>query len=367
MSIAGPSCVVFAGGGTGGHLFPGIAVAREFLRRHPSTIVVFAGAGRALEAHVLAREGFAMERIRTGGLVGKSVGGLVSGLVLIPVSLFDAVLLLRCYSPNLVVGLGGYSSGPVVLAAWLRGLSTLLLEQNAVPGMTNRLLARFVRAAAVSYEVTLSHFGTKGFVSGNPVRQEFFKAPPPRLSPPDAQLLVIGGSQGAHAVNLAMVDAAAAILASPRPIRLVHQAGAQDLEFVREGYRAAGLSARVEPFIDQMDREMAKADLIVCRAGATTLAEIAAAGRAAIVVPFPHAAHDHQRRNAAVLDRAGAAEVIDPRALSGASLGAKIISLVGDDARRVAVAEASRKFARPEAASGIVDKMEQLLNPERSG
>ena len=367
MSTAGPSCVLFAGGGTGGHLFPGIAVAREIVRRRPRTTVVFAGAGRALEARVLAHEGFALEPIRTGGLVGQSFGALIRGLALIPVSLVDATRLLRRHAPSLVVGLGGYSSGPVVLAAARRGLPTLLLEQNVVPGMTNRLLVRVVRAAAVSYEATLPYFGTKGFVSGNPVRQGFFEAPPPRRSPPDVHLLVVGGSQGAHAINVAMVEAAATLLASPRPIRLTHQSGEHDLDFVREGYRAAGLSARVEPFLDGMDREVATADLIVCRAGATTLAEVAAAGRPAILVPFPHATHDHQHRNAAVLGEAGAADVTDPQELSGAVLGARVISLVLDDARRVAIAEASRRFARPEAAGVIVDRMERWFDPERSG
>ena len=362
-STAGPSCVLFAGGGTGGHLFPGIAVAREFVRRHPSTTVAFAGAGRALEAHVLAGEGFALESIRTGGLVGQSVGGFVRGLMLIPVSLLDAARLLRRRAPSLVVGLGGYSSGPVVLAAWQRGLPTLLLEQNATPGMTNRLLARVVQAAALSYDVTVPFFGTKGFVSGNPVRQGFFNAPSPRRSPSTIQLLVVGGSQGAHAINVAMVEGAATMLASSRPLRVTHQSGERDLDMVRAGYRAAGLSARVEPFLDQMDREMATADLIVCRAGATTLAEVAAAARAAIVVPFPYAAHDHQRRNAAVLAEAGAAKVIDPPALSGQGLGSAIVSLAEDDARRVAMAEASRRFARPTAAGTIVDRMEGLLNP----
>ena len=367
MSTAGPSCVLFAGGGTGGHLFPGIAVAREIVRRHPRTTVVFAGTGRVLEASILAREGFALESIRTGSLVGQSLGGLIRGLALIPISLVDATRLLRRHALSLVVGLGGYSSGPVVLAAARRGLPTLLLEQNVVPGMTNRLLARVVRAAAVSYEATLPYFGTKGFVSGNPVRQGFFEAPPPRRSPPDVHLLVVGGSQGAHAINVAMVEASAALLASPRPIRLTHQSGQHDLDFVRKGYRAAGLLARVEPFLDGMDREMAMADLIVCRAGATTLAEVAAAGRPAILVPFAHATHDHQRRNAAVLGEAGAADVIDPQALSGAVLGARVVSLVSDDARRVAVAEGSRRFARPEAAGAIVDRMERLLDSDRSG
>ena len=364
ISTSETNCVVFAGGGTGGHLFPGIAVARELISRYPSTNVMFAGTGRVIEVRVLDEEGFRMESIRARGLVGQSVPNLLRGLMLIPTGLIDSARLLRRYSANLVVGLGGYSSGPVVLAAWQRGLPTLLLEQNSVPGVTNRLLAPIVKAAAVSYDVTLPYFGVRGFVSGNPVRHGFFEAPPPRLSLTEVRLLVIGGSQGAHAINLAMVDAAATILGSVRPVRVVHQSGDQDLDLVRDGYRNAGISARVETFIHQVDQEMANADLIVCRAGATTLAEVAAAGRPAIVVPFPHASHDHQRRNAAVWGAVGAAEVIDPLALSGASLGAAIVSFAEDDERRMAVSDASRKFSRPGAAGAIVDRIEELLGLE---
>ena len=362
MSIVGPTSVLFAGGGTGGHLFPGIAVAQELIRRYPATTVMFVGAGRVLELQLLAREGFFSEHIRTSGLAGKSGSSLLRGLILIPVSMFDASRLIRRHSPDLVVGLGGYSSGPVVVAGWQQGVPTLLLEQNVIPGITNRILARFVSAAAVSYEATLPYFGTKGFVSGNPVRQGFFEAPTPKSELQTVRVLVIGGSQGAHAINVAMVKASKTILASSRPIHLIHQSGKADFDFVKREYQRAGLSAQVEPFIDQMDSEMAKSDLIVCRAGATTLAEVSAAGRAAIVIPFPHATNDHQRRNAIELNEAGAIEVIDPRELSGTVLGAQIVSLACNDVRRVALAERSRKFSRPKAACCIVDKMEQLFD-----
>lgn len=356
-------CVLFAGGATGGHLFPGLAVARELLRRRPQARIVFAGTGNALETREVGRAGFGLERIRTRGLVGQSPGSLLRGLALAPLSLLDAAALLRRLSPGLVVGLGGYSSGPIVLWAAVRGLPTMLLEQNAVPGVTNRLLARFVRASAVASEAALASFSGNGFVSGNPVRAGFFAAPDPARAPARVRVLVIGGSQGAHAINVAMAAAAAAIAASPRPIHVTHQSGARDVEIVREGYRAAGLAARVEPFIGEMEREMAAAHLIVCRAGATTLAEVAAAGRPAVLVPFPHATHDHQRRNAAAAAAAGAAEVIDPRALSGRTLGARIVALAADDARRAALAAASRRLARPEAAQVVVDRIERLIAP----
>ena len=360
-----PVRILFAGGGTGGHLFPGIAVASELRRRHPAAQVVFAGSGKALEARVVERAGFAVDHIRTRGLVGQSAGSLLRGLALLPVSMFDAAALIRRHAPGLVIGLGGYSSGPIVLCAALRGLPTMLLEQNAVPGVTNRLLARVVRAAAVTSEATLPYFAGRGFVSGNPVRAGFFAAGHPNGEPEsdEVRVLVVGGSQGAHAINVAMVAAAGAIARSPRPIRLTHQAGERDLELVRAGYRAAGLAARVAPFLEEMDREMAAAHLVVCRAGATTLAELAAAGRPAVLVPFGRAANDHQRRNAAAVEAAGAAEVVDERELSDTALGARVLALVADDGRRAALAAASRKLARPDAAGAVVDRMESLLAP----
>ncbi len=358
-----PVRVLFAGGGTGGHLFPGIAVASELCRRHPSAQVVFAGSGKALEARVVERAGFAFDHIRTRGLVGQSAGSLLRGLALLPVSMFDAAALVRRHAPGLVIGLGGYSSGPIVLWAALRGLPTMLLEQNAVPGVTNRILARVVRAAGVASEATLPYFAGRGFVSGNPVRAAFFGAQHPNgeAQSDEVRVLVIGGSQGAHSINVAMVEAARSIAHSPRPIRLTHQAGERDLELVREGYRAAGLEVRVEPFLEEMDREMAAAQLVVCRAGATTLAELAAAGRPAVLVPFGRAANDHQRRNAAAVEAAGAAEVVDERELSGGALGARVVALASDPDRRAALAAASRKLARPDAADAVVDRMEELL------
>lgn len=353
--------VFLAGGGTGGHLFPGVAVARELTRRHPEVQVVFVGAGRALETQVLSREGFTLERIRTGGLVGQSWGKLARSLTLVPVGLYDAARLIRQYTPRLVVGLGGYSSGPVVLWAALSRLPTMLMEQNTVPGVTNRWLARVVRASALSSEVALPHFVGTGFVSGNPVRPGFFGLPEPQRAPAAVHVLVIGGSQGAHAINVAMVEAAPALAASSRDLRITHQTGERDVMLVKDGYRAAGVAARVAPFIEEMEDVMGAADLVVCRAGATTLAEVAAAGRPAILVPFPYATHDHQRRNAAVVRDAGAAEMIDQDDLSEEFLGARIVALASDDERRASLAAASRSLARPDAADVIVDRMERLL------
>jgi UDP-N-acetylglucosamine--N-acetylmuramyl-(pentapeptide) pyrophosphoryl-undecaprenol N-acetylglucosamine transferase len=350
--------VVIAGGGTGGHLYPGIAVARELLNRRPDAVVTFAGTAAGLEARVLPREGLDVDFIRSAGLKGKSPLALARGLMFLPPSALDAWRVVSRRAPHVVIGVGGYSSGPIVLVAALRRVPTLVLEQNVQPGLTNRLLARVVRAAAVTYESTLPYFRGKGFVSGNPVRPEFFigSGGAKEERPDDVtRVLIVGGSTGAHAINVAMVEAAPELARRRGTVSVTHQTGERDLELVREGYRRAGLPATVEPFLHAMDREMTRADVIVCRAGATTLAEVTAVGRAAILVPLPTAADDHQRKNAEVLAGAGAAELIEQHALTGPVLAARVLALAGDPARRAAMARAARRFARPEAARIIVD------------
>jgi UDP-N-acetylglucosamine--N-acetylmuramyl-(pentapeptide) pyrophosphoryl-undecaprenol N-acetylglucosamine transferase len=353
--------VLIAGGGTGGHLYPGIAVARELLSRVPGARVTFVGTAAGIEARVVPREGFELELIRSAGLKGKSLESVARGVGLLPMSALDAWQVITRRQPSVVIGVGGYSSGPVVGLAAARGIPTLLMEQNAVPGLTNRMLAPVVRAAAVTYDDALQFFGTKGFVSGNPVRPEFFEGEGAHaqhgVPPAAARVLVFGGSQGAHAINVAMVEAAPRLAAASPRLAITHQTGERDLEMVREGYRRAGLEARVEPFLYEMDREMKAADVIVSRAGATTLAELTAAGRPSILVPLPTATDDHQRKNADALVRQGAALMIEQRALSGDRLAAEIGTLAGDGARRGAMSAAARRLARPDAARVIVDKV----------
>jgi UDP-N-acetylglucosamine--N-acetylmuramyl-(pentapeptide) pyrophosphoryl-undecaprenol N-acetylglucosamine transferase len=354
--------VVFAGGGTGGHLFPGIAVARALLRRRPDAHVVFVGTGRGIEARALAREGFRFEPIRSAGLMGKSPGAIARTVALAPLTLCDVARVLRRARPDLVIGLGGYSAGPVVLLAALAGRSTMVMEQNAVPGMTNRMLAPLVRAAAISFESTRSCFGTKAFVSGNPVREGFFDAANVdrvgRTGPPT--VLVLGGSQGAHTLNVVLAGAAPVLASMPGGIRVIHQTGERERDRVREAYRQAGVSARVEAFFETLHEEMRAADLVVCRAGATTLAEVAAAGLPAVIVPLPTAANDHQRRNAAVLAAAGAAEVIEEVDLERC-LAPRLIGLAGDRGRRTAMSAAAGRMAKPDAVDRVLQRAEQLM------
>ena len=354
--------IVIAGGGTGGHLFPGIAVAREVLRRVPDATVTFAGTARGIESRVVPRDGFQLDVLRSAGLKATTLTARLRGLLLLPLSGIDAWRILSRRTPHLVIGVGGYSSGPVVLAAAVRGIPTLLMEQNAVPGLTNRLLGPVVSAAAVTFESTASFFHRRGFVAGNPVRPEFLSGgidEPARPAGAAPRVLIFGGSQGAHAINMAMVEAAPR-LAAAGGVDITHQTGERDVDVVRRAYGDAGLPARVEPFLFEMDREMKRADVIVCRAGATTIAELTAAGRAAILVPLPTAADDHQRRNADVLAAAGAAELIDQRDLTGESLAARLIALARDGDRRSRLAAAARRFAKPDAARVIVDRALEL-------
>lgn len=359
--------VVIAGGGTGGHLYPGIAVARELLRRRPDARVSFAGTARGIEARVLPREGFELDVIRSGGLKGKSLGERLRGAWLVPLGLLDAWRVLSIRRPHLVIGVGGYSSGPVVMAAALRRMPTMVLEQNAVPGLTNRLLSSVVRAAAVTFDQTRVYFGDKAFVSGNPVRAEFLDAPATGAATAQSvrdavQVLVFGGSQGAHAINVAMTEAAP-VLAAARPApRVVHQTGERDVELVRAAYREAGLAAEVEPFLYDMGPRLRVADLVVCRAGATTLAELTAAGKPSILIPLPTATDDHQRKNAEALAAQGAAEVLLQRDATGERLASRILTLASDAIGRERMARAARALARPDAARVIVDRALALAN-----
>ena len=369
-----PISLLIAGGGTGGHLYPGIAVARELMARMPDARVTFVGTAAGIEARVIPREGFELELIRSAGLKGKSLQSIARGVGLLPLSARDAWQVISRRRPSIVIGVGGYSSGPVVLLSALRGVPAMLMEQNAMPGFTNRALAPFVNAAAVTYQESVAYFGDKAFVSGNPVRPEFFEPGDLKdsgyqsegghgddeLPPGAARVLVFGGSQGAHAINVAMVEAAARLATTKPRLEITHQTGERDLEMVRDGYRRAGIEARVEPFLFAMDREMKAAQLVVCRAGATTLAELTACGRPSILVPLPTATDDHQRKNAEALVRQGAAAMVEQRELPGDRLAAEIAALAGDAERMRRMGGAARQLARPDAARTIVDKVVAL-------
>jgi UDP-N-acetylglucosamine--N-acetylmuramyl-(pentapeptide) pyrophosphoryl-undecaprenol N-acetylglucosamine transferase len=356
-----------AAGGTGGHVYPGIAVAHELIARRPDAIVSFVGTARGIESNVVPREGFEVDLLRSSGLKGKSIVDRARGAALIPIGMVDAWRIVSKRRPDLVIGVGGYSSGPIVLVAALRRVKTMVISPDAVPGLANRLLAPFVDAAAINFESSAVYFGSKAFVSGHPIRQEFLATVgSSQESVLDDQtsvtrVLVFGGSQGAHAINVAMVEAASRLAAGDPHFRLTHQTGERDVEMVRSGYRAAGLDAVVEPFLYDMGRQLSAADVVVCRAGATTLAELTAAGKAAILIPLPTAADDHQRKNAEALAAQGAAEVLLQRDLTGESLASRLLALATDRPRRQQMARAARALARPDAAKVIVDRALELV------
>jgi len=359
--------VLIAAGGTGGHIYPGIAVAGEIMRRDPASVVRFVGTAHGLEGRLVPKSGFELSIIESAGLKNVSLGAKLRGLILLPKSFFAARRVIRDFRPGIVIGAGGYVSGPVLLAASLMGLPTLVMDSNALPGWTNRVLARFVDKAAVSFQEALGYFRGKGVLTGNPVRAEFFEIPAKQRHSSRFSLLVFGGSQGARAINEAMIAALPPLASQKNGLHVTHQTGERDYEMVRAGYEAASWSdaADVKPYIDNMMSEFANADLIICRAGATTSAELVAAGKAAIMVPFPLAADDHQRRNAEALQSAGAARIILQKDLSGARLADEISSLIASPDEIDRMEAASRKLSRRDAAATTVDLIEELIESSR--
>jgi UDP-N-acetylglucosamine--N-acetylmuramyl-(pentapeptide) pyrophosphoryl-undecaprenol N-acetylglucosamine transferase len=356
--------VLIAAGGTGGHIYPGIAVAGEIIRRDKLSVVRFVGTARGLENRLVPNAGFELSIIESTGLKNVDLAAKVRGLILLPKSFFAARRAIRDFHPDIVVGAGGYVSGPVLLAASLVGLPTLVMDSNALPGWTNRVLARFVDKAAVSFHEALGYFRGKGVLTGNPVRKEFFEIPAKRRDPSRFSLLVFGGSQGARAINEAMIDALPLLGPQKGSLHVTHQTGEAGLEKIRSAYEFASWSAavNVKPYIDDMVSEFARADLIICRAGATTSAELVAAGKAAIMIPFPLAADDHQRKNAEALQVAGAARMILQKELSGAHLAEEIFSLMASPDEIDRMEAAGRKLGRRDAAAATVDLMEELIS-----
>lgn len=354
--------VMIAAGGTGGHIYPGIAVAQEIMRRDANSKVQFVGTARGLETRLVPQAGFELSLIESAGLKNVRLGARLKGLAILPKSFVSARKLMSAFQPDVVVGAGGYVSGPVVLTAALTNRPTLVMESNALPGLTNRMLARFVDRAAVSFEQALPYFRGKAKVTGNPVRREFFEIPAKQREPGKFSLLVFGGSQGARAINEAMMAALPRLRELPATLRIKHQTGTADFEKVKAAYLDAGWNeqADVRSYIDNMVADFAEADLVLCRAGATTTAELIAAGKAAIMVPFPQAADDHQRKNAEALEAAGAARMILQHELSGERLAQEIGKLVQAPQEIDRMEEASRKLAHGDAAVAAVDMIEEL-------
>jgi UDP-N-acetylglucosamine--N-acetylmuramyl-(pentapeptide) pyrophosphoryl-undecaprenol N-acetylglucosamine transferase len=346
--------MVVAGGGTGGHLFPGLAVAERVAGDDPAS-VLFVGSAYGIEARVIPQTRFAFRALPIRGLRGRGWRGALQLAAQLPQAIAQAWRILGEFGADVVVGVGGYASAPVVVAAWVRRVPSVLLEQNAHPGWANRALARIARRICTTFAEANAYFpAAKVVLTGNPVRLFAVAATTASAARTGFTLLVFGGSQGAHRLNEAMGDAAAALHDAIPGLRVVHQTGSADHAALCARYASLGIAAEVREFIDDMGAAYHAADLVVCRAGATTVAELTALGKAAILVPYPFAADDHQRANASVLAEHGAGILVLDRELSGAGLAQTIIELARDRARLRAMGDAARRLGVPDAATRVV-------------
>jgi len=340
---------IIAGGGTGGHVIPGLAIAQE-LKNNYRAEVLFIGTSRGIENRLVPAAGFPLRLVKIGALKNVSAGTRAKTMFDLPRAVGEAFRILSEFRPDAVIGVGGYASGPAMVAAILRRTPTLAFEPNVVPGFANRAVARFVSEAAVHFPETAKYF-RRCRVTGVPVRQAFFDVVSKRDGNPT--LLVFGGSQGAHAINRAVLDAAALLRARIPQLHIIHQTGERDYNDALAAYANAGADAEVFRFIDDMPAIFGRADLLLCRSGASTVAEIAAAGKPAIFIPFPRAADDHQKRNAEALAEAGAAVMLEESKLTAESLIESVSSLLRDDNRLAQMGEAARSLAHPDAARDI--------------
>ncbi len=365
--------VLMAAGGTGGHIFPALAVADE-LRRRPEVDgsgglayeTVFLGTGRGLEAKLVPQAGYGLETIKGAGLKGIRGWKRCVNLAALPRSAWEAARVLYRYRPRVVVGIGGYISGPVMLEAALAGIPTLLFEPNAVPGFTNRVLAPVVRRAAVGFQVAASVYGSKAVWTGHPVRPEFYRIAPKAHTAPFT-ILIAGGSQGARALNECLIKSLPLFQAESPDVRFVHQTGKADYNVVRAAYDKLGIEAETSAFFDPIVDAFSRVDLIIGRAGASTVAELAAAGRASILVPYPSAADQHQLQNSRALADAGGARVIEQKDLTPQRLVREVLSLLRDPEKLSLMEQKARSLARPEAAKRIVDLIAELAAGKRAG
>ena len=353
-------CVI-AGGGTGGHLFPGMAIAEAFVEREMGNEVLFVGTGRGVEVTVLAGGKFPLKTISARPLKGISLPGKVKAILSIPRAISEALSILKDFQPQIVLGVGGYSSGPTLLAAFLLRMKRAIHEQNVVPGMTNRLLRWFCQRIFVSFEETRKYFPKgKTVVTGTPVRSEIIER---RKGEKEDRftIFIFGGSRGAHRINEKMMETLNLLKKIKDSVRFLHQTGSGDVDFVSKGYQENGFEASVRPFFEEMATYYQLSDLVICRAGASTIAELAVCGKAAIFIPYPYAARNHQLINAQRLVEMGAARMIREEELQGPILAQTILSLYDDPEERAKMEKAIQQLARPRAAEEIVDHCYALV------
>ncbi|BCR03962.1 UDP-N-acetylglucosamine--N-acetylmuramyl-(pentapeptide) pyrophosphoryl-undecaprenol N-acetylglucosamine transferase [Desulfuromonas versatilis] len=353
--------LLLAGGGTGGHLFPAVALAQRLLETDPGSEVLFVGTQRGIEARTLPALGLPLRTVDIGGFVGK---GWLKQLAVGPQlakSIWQSLTIITGFKPDVVVGVGGYASGPALVAAKLKGLPVLIHEQNAWPGLTNRLLARWTDRICLSFSESdrAFHHG-RTVLTGNPLRKGMDDCPPIPAAQP--LLLVFGGSRGARAINDAMVETLAHLAPLKGKFEILHQTGTEDLERVRAGYREAGWNPdSAVPFIQDMAAAYARAHLVLCRAGATTIAELTACGRPSILVPYPYAAADHQTANAQALASKGAGLLLPQSDLNAELLGRMIGDLFHDRERLLSMAGAAFSVGKRGAADLILQECRAII------
>ncbi|MBI5814481.1 MAG: undecaprenyldiphospho-muramoylpentapeptide beta-N-acetylglucosaminyltransferase [Nitrospinae bacterium] len=352
--------LIITGGGTGGHVFPGVAVAREFMKRNAGNEILFAGAARGVETRILPAEGFAIRTLDVTGLKGKGLMDKALSVARLARSVRDGMKFISDFAPGAVLGVGGYASGPVGLAAAIRGIPLFIAEQNAAPGLTNRWLARFARKVFVTWPGSERRFPAgKGMVTGNPVRPEFFTTGRKR-SDGRFLILAIGGSQGARSINRAMMEAVPALNEMKDQVAVVHQTGQTGLDDARKGYEKAQFPWTVEAFFNDMPQRLADADLVISRSGAGAVAEICAAGRGAVYVPFPFAADDHQTKNAEAMAAGGAAMIARDSEINGEFIRRAAGDFIKDGKRLAGMGAMAKAMAKPNAAAAIVDEIIKL-------
>ena len=353
--------VVIASGGTGGHLFPGIAVAEEF-RARLGAQVSFVTTDRPMALEILQNYQFPWRLIDSGALKGQRFWKRLATLAGLPGSISQAKKVLQEESADLVVGMGGYCSGPVGVAAWRLGIPLVIHEQNAVLGFTNRLLARLADRVFLTFPDSAGQVAPERAIwTGMPLRPEFIQPHPVERPPSPFTILIMGGSQGAHHINMQMLAALAYLQDWRSKLQIIHLTGPADLDSVREGYRQADFPAEVMAFSSEVARYMAKAHLVVCRAGASTVSELTALGRAAILVPYPYAANQHQEKNARFLSDAQAAFLVLNHDLTGAGLAEMIKELLANPQQLADMENNSRSLARVQAGELMVDECQRLI------
>ncbi len=354
--------IIIAGGGTGGHLFPGIAVAKEFEKRYSAADIRFVIGRRKMESAILSRLGYSQEAIKVKGIKGR--GGRKGFMVLfsLPYSLFQSFSILKRFTPHLVLGMGGYSAGPVCVAARIMGIPTAIHEQNSFPGLTNRLLARIVDKVFISWEISREHLsGPTPHLTGNPVREELVTGVDAyERTTPGFTVLVVGGSLGARAVNRAFAAALGILKAEGKMPNVIHQSGETDYERVVKDYEERSIRGDIVPFIEDMGAAYGQADLVVGRAGATTISELAALGKPSILIPYPFAANRHQEINAKMLTQEGGAVMVLEKDLNGEILSGLLMKYMDDERALEKMGKCAARIGRRDAAKVIVDHLEEM-------